>query len=80
MHQHIAEAAAYEFAVRAGDGEVLASGMLQDTRLALEDGWRQREYIAVSLVPKRNTKAKPVLVFIEPGVSGWRLLALRRLV
>ena len=70
----------YRFEVLSSEGAPLKAGQLRGLHLALESGWSQHDHIVVSLVPQRpGHRAKPCLVYLQPGPDGWKLLGLRRL-
>lgn len=69
----------YRFEVRGEGGALLEKGELPDTRLRLDEGWKERGFAAVSLRPVREgLKAKPVWVYLEPTESSWDVVGLRR--
>lgn len=69
----------YLFEIRSAADSLLSAGQLADTLLPLDESWRRGEYLTLSLLPQRpGHRAKPVLVYLQPGEDGWDIAGLRR--
>jgi hypothetical protein len=69
----------YLFEVLDAEGKTLAEGQTLDTRLDLEEAWKRHAFVAVSLLPQRpGLEAEPVLVYLVPEKTGWKVAGLRR--
>lgn len=70
----------YQCRVVSPSGEIVEDGVLEAPMLPLPSAWKTHDYITVSLLPQRpETRAAPVLVYLEPRPGTWIVTGLRRL-